>query len=262
MPSPIDILLDPISLFVLAMYAGLLLWEAAAPARLLPRVRRWWLKGALSFVAYFYLSTYLPILWDGALAEHRLLDLSALPIAAQVGLALVVYELAAYGYHRAAHRFEPLWLAAHQMHHSAERLDGAGAFWFHPVDMVAWSAVNSFALVFVVGLAPSAATALVLLLTFLAILQHLNVRTPRWLGYLVQRPESHSIHHARGIHTKNFADLPVMDLLFGTFDNPADFAPTQGFHDGASNRVAEMLAFKDVSEPRAPEPEPQRISVA
>ena len=35
-------------------------------------------------------------------------------------------------------------------------------------------------------------------LTFNAMFQHANVNTPHWLGYLIQRPESHNIHHALG----------------------------------------------------------------
>ena len=31
--------------------------------------------------------------------------------------------------------------------------------------------------------------------------------------------------------------------------NPRDFAPAQGFYDGASARVGEMLRFRDVSAP-------------
>ena len=41
MPTPIEILLDPISLGVLALYAALVLWEALAPGRQLPKVKGW-----------------------------------------------------------------------------------------------------------------------------------------------------------------------------------------------------------------------------
>ena len=34
MPTPIDILLDPLSLTILAVFAGLMLWEASAPCRM------------------------------------------------------------------------------------------------------------------------------------------------------------------------------------------------------------------------------------
>jgi hypothetical protein len=60
------------------------------------------------------------------------------------------------------------------------------------------------------------------------------------------------------VHAGNYSDLPLFDLLFGTIENPRDFAPQQGFYDGASTRVGEMLAFRDVTSPREPRPEATR----
>ena len=76
-----------------------------------------------------------------------------------------------------------------------------------------------------------------------------NVRTPRWIGYLLQRPESHSIHHERGVHAYNYADFAPIDMLFGTFRNPQDFVEECGFWDGASRQVGAMLAGRDVGQP-------------
>ena len=73
----------------------------------------------------------------------------------------------------------------------------------------------------------------------------------RWLGYIVQRPESHSIHHGRGVHAFNYSNFPVFDMLFGTFRNAERFEPETGFYDGASTRIGEMLVFRDVSRPPA-----------
>jgi sterol desaturase/sphingolipid hydroxylase (fatty acid hydroxylase superfamily) len=134
------------------------------------------------------------------------------------------------------------------MHHSAERLDTFGAFWFSPLDMIGWTAVGSVCLVLVVGVTPQAATILLLSITFLAIFQHANIRTPRWLGYLIQRPESHTIHHGKGIHHYNYSDLPVFDMLFGTFRNPQGFEVETGFYPGASSRMADMLLFRDLNQ--------------
>src|SRR3546814_12439209 len=67
------------------------------------------------------------------------------------------------------------------------------------------------------------------------------------LGYLVQRPESHSVHHQRGVHAYNYSDLPLFDIVFGTFRNPRDFAHEQGFWQGASARVPQLLAFRDIA---------------
>jgi len=255
MPTPIDILLDPISLTVLAMFAGLMAWETLAPGRTLPKVRGWRLRAVISFVAFFYLSSYLPLLWDAHLARFQLFDLTGLGTLGGAVAALLVYELAAYWWHRSMHAFAPLWRSFHQMHHSAERLETLGAFYFSPLDMAGWTLVGSLALVLVVGVTPEAATLVLLAVTFLGIFQHANVRTPRWLGYLVQRPESHTVHHGNGVHRYNYADLPVFDVLFGTFRNPAGFELDTGFYPGASARVVDMLLFRDVSRPEAsPQP--------
>jgi len=205
------------------------------------------------FAVYFLLSSYLPLLWADALALLQLFDLSGWPMWAAVSLGLLVYELFAYVYHRGMHSIDAWFRVSHQMHHSAERLDVFGAFWFSPLDIVGWTLVPSVALT-LLGLPPAAATATILVITFLGIFQHANLHTPRWLGYFVQRPESHTIHHARGIHAKNYADLPLIDMLFSTFENPSRFGHATGFWGGASARVLDILLARDVSRPSSRRP--------
>jgi len=247
MPSPFELLLDPVSLTVFDIYAGLILWEAIVPARPLPAVRGWRVKGLIAFGVFFFLSSYLPLLWSEQLAGYQLLDFTELGQWGGALVGLLVYEAGVYIWHRAMHASPLLWRCFHQMHHSAERVDTYGAFWFSPLDMIGWTVLSSLCLTLVIGIAPEAATLVIYATTFLGIFQHANLRTPRWLGYLVQRPESHSGHHERGVHARNYSDLPVFDLLFGTFHNPRDFAPATGFYDGASARIGDMLAFRDVS---------------
>jgi sterol desaturase/sphingolipid hydroxylase (fatty acid hydroxylase superfamily) len=249
MPTPIEILLDPVSWIAFGIYAALIAWEALAPARALPRVPGWVARGLGSFVVYFYLSTYLPLIWDRYLAPYQLLDLTALGNVGGWLVGLLVYELGVYVWHRSMHRYDGLWHAFHQMHHSAERLDTYGAFYFSPMDMIGWTALGSLCLVLVIGITPTAATAVILSTVFLGVFQHSNVKTPQWLGYIFQRPESHSVHHEKGLHYYNFSDLPVWDLVFGSFRNPPSFAPEQGFYPGASSRILEMIAFRDVATP-------------
>jgi sterol desaturase/sphingolipid hydroxylase (fatty acid hydroxylase superfamily) len=253
MPSPVDLLLDPVSLTVFALYGALIVWEAVAPARALPRVPGWRLAGLASFAAYFLASSYLPLLWTAQLARFQLFDLTGLGTWGGLAVGLAVFETGLYAWHRAMHGSDVLWRGFHQMHHSAERLDTFGAFWFSPLDVAGFTLLGSLCLTLVVGLTPEAATATLLVTTFCSAFQHANIRTPRWLGYLIQRPESHSLHHARGVHAGNYADLPLLDMLFGTFRNPATFAPRQGFYDGASSRVWDMLRFRDVSPPPSTE---------
>ena len=76
-----------------------------------------------------------------------------------------------------------------------------------------------------------------------------HIRTPVWLGYIVQRPEAHALHHAKGIHAYNYSDISIYDQLFGTWKNPKGFEFENGFYDGASTRIADMLLFKDVAKP-------------
>ena len=84
----------------------------------------------------------------------------------------------------------------------------------------------------------------------LGVFPHLNVKTPRWLGYVLQRPEMHAVHHERGVHAYNYGVLAFSDLLFGTWRNPAGFSTAPlGFWDGASARVGAMLLGRDVSRP-------------
>ena len=133
------------------------------------------------------------------------------------------------------------------MHHSAERLDTYGAFFFSPVEMITFTLLGSFVFALVIGLTPQAITVVILLLNFFSIFQHANIKTPTWIGYFIQRPESHSLHHARGIHKYNYSDVPIWDILFGTFKNPKGHDYENGFFDGSSERISDMLLFKDIN---------------
>lgn len=248
MPTPIEVLLDPISLTILAIYAGLIIWEAIFPARLLPEITGWKTRALISFVVYFYLSTYLPLWWDPILAPYQLFDLSGLGVTGGALVALFLYEGLLYAWHRALHSNDALWRVFHQMHHSAECVDTYGAFYFSLADMVGFTFLGSLALTLCIGVDPEAITVFLLITVFLGVFQHANISTPQWLGYIVQRPESHAVHHARRVHFKNFSDFPIFDIIFGTFENPAGYDHEAGFYDGASARVLDMLLFRDVSE--------------
>ena len=246
MPTPIEILLDPISLATIAIFAALIAYEQIAPAEKLAEARAWRLRGIIAFFLFLYVSTYLPLLWGEYLAPLQLLDLSAVHPAVAGIVGLLAFEFALYWWHRSMHETNVLWRVFHQLHHSAERLDVFGAFYFSFMDMIGFTLLSSLALV-VIGLSPQAATAVILATTFLSTFQHANIRTPQWLGYIVQRPESHSVHHAKGVHAFNYSDLPVFDLLFGTFRNPPMRERDSGFYAGASERILDMLLFKDIN---------------
>lgn len=247
MPTPLEILLDPISIIALAMYAILIIWEALFPAMELPKVKNWKLKGLISFAVYFFLSSYLPLFTDPFLSKFQLFDLTGLGNLGGGILAVVLYEFGLFFWHWAIHKSDFLWRVFHQMHHSAERMDTYGAFYFSFFDMIGFTFLGSICLALLIGVTPQAVTIMLLTTMFLAIFQHTNIKTPQWLGYIIQRPESHTVHHAKGIHRYNYSDLPIFDILFGTFKNPKGYEYETGFYEGGSSKIIEMLTFQDIN---------------
>lgn len=250
MPTPLEILLDPVSLIVVSLYAGLMIWEALFPARPLPRMKYWKLKGLTFFAVFFYLSSYLPLIWDGYLSEYQVFDLTGLGTVGGAIAGILLYQFGLYVWHRSMHRNNLLWRVFHQMHHSVERLDTYSAFIFSPMDMIGFTVLGSLLLVLVAGFTPQASTIILLSNTFFSMFQHSNIRTAVWFGYFIQRPEAHALHHARGIHAHNYSDISIYDILFGTWKNSKDFEFENGFYPGASSRIKDMLLFRDVTEPK------------
>jgi sterol desaturase/sphingolipid hydroxylase (fatty acid hydroxylase superfamily) len=97
----------------------------------------------------------------------------------------------------------------------------------------------------VLGATPLAAGIALLLTGAFDLFLHSDLRTPRWLGYIVQRPEMHTVHHAYAHHAQNYG-LPLWDLLFGTWANPAERRLELGFDADKSARITDMLLFRDV----------------
>ncbi len=237
-------LLVPITFFVML---GV---ERLAPARHFPERRGWaWLGvGFLLLVAV--LSTVVPLLFDEAwLAAHRWLDGTRLGVLGGTLVGWVVLSGLTFVWHRSVHRLPILWRATHQIHHGPQRIDIPGSVLFHPLEIVVQALLGLFATVIVLGLDPLAAALVGYVAAFHGMFQHWNVNTPQWLGYLIQRPESHCEHHRKGVHAFNYADFPLYDLLFGSFKNPAHFDGECGFETPADKRLGAMLAFADVNQP-------------
>lgn len=231
----------------LALFAMFVLLELVGSARKFPLVRHWRAKGVASAVLYFAIAAIAPLAWDEALGRYQLVDGSSLPFWFQIAIGFLVLQFGIYWWHRAIHRFDSLWRVFHQMHHSAERVDIWGAFYFHPMDMLGWALLGSVALVLGIGLTGEAALVVAVLATFCSMFQHSNLKTPHWLGYFVTRPESHSVHHERGIHGFNYGDIPLFDMIFGTFRNPREWHGEAGFYEGSSSELGKLLTFRKIA---------------
>jgi sterol desaturase/sphingolipid hydroxylase (fatty acid hydroxylase superfamily) len=130
-------------------------------------------------------------------------------------------------------------------------MDMSGAALFHPFETIAFLLIGALTTTLILGLDPVAAALTGCIAAFYGYFQHMNIRTPRWLGYVIQRPEAHCIHHQRDVHAYNYGDLPVWDMLFGTYRNPRGFVGDVGFGKPATDRLGAMIGFVDVNEPAA-----------
>jgi fumarate reductase subunit D len=199
-----------IPIAILATYVTMLLVERVAAARpFSPRPGWAWVGWGfllLLFAINGVLPELLPMAW---IAEHALLPGHRLGVAGGVVAGVLAFTLVDYWIHRALHRFNALWRAIHQVHHGAERVDIYGSAVLHPVEIALFVVEGIFVNVFVLGLDPRAVAIAGYLGAFMAMFQHWNIRTPRWLGFLIQRPESHCLHHERHVHGRNYSNRPA-----------------------------------------------------
>jgi len=247
---------------IAVVVAGLALvgLERLRPAARLPRVRAWWPRVALLNGVQLGAVLLAGATWDRWLRGGAALELgAALPAWGQGLVAYVVASFVYYGWHRARHAWRPLWLLCHQLHHSPRRLEVAMAFYKHPVEVLANALLSSAIAYPLLGCDASGAAIYTLLAGGAELFYHLNVRTPYWVGFLIQRPEAHRLHHERGVHARNYADLPVIDMLFGTFENPRRVETDCGFEAWREDRLEDMLAGRDVHAPDAAGRAPLRL---
>jgi sterol desaturase/sphingolipid hydroxylase (fatty acid hydroxylase superfamily) len=209
---------------VLAVAIAMMLIERVAGGRSWPRVRGWWWRAILLNASQVGAVWLAGKAWNGWMARHRLWSADRLGTIGGALVGYVVVTFIYYWWHRWRHDSAFLWRWVHQVHHSPQRIEVITSFYKHPVEILVNSVLSSAILYLVVGLSPGAAS----------------------LGYIFQRPESHCVHHQEGLHSFNYADLPLWDILFGTFRNPKEWQSRCGFGP-LENRLPEMLIGVDVN---------------
>jgi sterol desaturase/sphingolipid hydroxylase (fatty acid hydroxylase superfamily) len=230
--------------FPTMLLAGMALELIVSRPRAQPAIHYWRVIGVVGFVATLIVNIAAPLVILPLLSWHGPIDLvrwawwGAIP-------TVVLTTFFTYWSHRLQHRYDLLWRLGHQMHHGVARVDAASAFIFHPIDVfvqVFWSLFAAILL----GVTPEAAGIAGAAGFLIALYQHLDVPTPVWTGWIIQRPEAHMLHHQRDVHARNFGDMPVWDMLFGTYANPKRADVAVGFEPGRA-RVLPMLACIDVN---------------
>ena len=241
---------DIVGLMVPVTYLLMLGIEKLWPARNFPP-RRGWARLGIAFLLLIgtvgaVVPLLLPLEWMSA---HRWIDGTRVGVVGGTIVGYIVLSGVSYAYHRMVHNVPLLWRLTHQIHHSPQRIDISGSVLFHPIEMVIQVLLQLFVAVIVLGLDPLAAALTGYLAAFYGMFQHWNIHTPQWLGYLIQRPEAHCEHHRLGVHANNYGDLPIWDLLLGTFRNPKAFDGECGFEAPNDRKVGAMLALRDVNAP-------------
>ncbi len=238
-----------IPLIVLGIAAIMIVCELLYPGRSWPQVGGWWSRALLLNAVQVGSVLLAGLAWDGWMDRHRPWSLDDLGDVWGGLIGYLAITFVYYGWHRLRHASGFFWRWFHQVHHSPQRIEIITSFYKHPVEIVVNGILSSAICYFLVGLGASAAGTAVLLTGIAELFYHWNVPTPYWVGFVFQRPESHCIHHQEGVHSYNYADLPLWDMLFGTFRNPRRWEATCGFGEG-EHRLGQMLRGVDVNAAR------------
>lgn len=225
--------------------------ERLLPGRRLPESPGWYARAALLNGTQLGLIGLAGLTWNRCFREFTLLPIGEWAHPAVEGVVYwFVGSFVFYWWHRLRH-VDGFWHVFHQVHHSASRIEAMTAFYKHPLEMAADSVITGFFLYCVFGASAEVGAWTSFFGALGAYFYHSNIRTPRWVGWLVQRPEHHSIHHELGVHAFNYGDITLWDRLFGTFKDTDTFAPRCGFPAHGEQELAAMLRFRDVYEARA-----------
>jgi sterol desaturase/sphingolipid hydroxylase (fatty acid hydroxylase superfamily) len=220
--------------------------ERILPGRELPEAPGWYARAAFLNLCQLAIVLLAGVAWNRWLQRHSLFHISgSMPAIAQGLFGWFVGTFVFYWWHRARHDVGLLWRVCHQVHHSPSRIELMTAFYKHPVEIAADSILSSTLLFSLLGASPIAGAWFNVFATAGEYFYHSNLRTPRWLGWFLQRPEHHSIHHQLDLHDFNYGDITWWDRLFGTFREAEDFAPQCGFPDDHEKHLGRMLAFHD-----------------
>ena len=243
--------LGPLALIFLVAAAFMIL-ERVFPGRALPMSRGWYFRAALLNGAQLGIVLLGGVTWGVWFQGASLVHIgTAFPPVTQGFIAWFVGTFAFYWWHRARHSIDLFWRIFHQIHHSASRIELVTSFYKHPLEITINSILSTAIIFVVLGAAVEASPWYSFFAALGEFFYHSNLRTPRWTGYFIQRPEAHSIHHQMDVHGYNYGDITWWDRLFGTYRDPDAFAAVCGFRENREQQLAQMLIFRDVNGAKA-----------
>ncbi|MDH5446722.1 MAG: sterol desaturase family protein [Gammaproteobacteria bacterium] len=235
-------------LFVMA------LWEILAPRRALTvsKAIRWTNNLGIVFLNSFLLRLAFPAAAVGVahFAEQHgwgLLNFYEVPLGLAIILAVVAMDFVIYLQHVMVHAIPVLW-RLHRLHHADLDYDLTTGARFHPIEIFLSMGIK-FATIIVLGPPVVAVIIFEVVLNFMAMFNHGNVKLPlaidRIVRLLLVTPDMHRVHHSveDDEANSNFGfNLAIWDRLFGTYrDQP------RGGHEGMTIGIRKFRDPKDVS---------------
>jgi len=158
--------------------------------------------------------------WTGQ-QSFGLIQLVAMPAAAQFIIAFLLMDLSFYWWHKLNHRVPFLW-RFHNVHHIDPDLDVSSGFRFH-FGEVAMSAAFRVVQVALIGISAPAFAIYEIVFQANTVFHHSNVRLPirleRLLNKVLVTPRMHGIHHSQieGETNSNYSVVfPWWDRLHRT----------------------------------------------
>jgi len=199
-----------------------------------------WLDGFYMFFNFFIFSiviagvyAILEVLFGSmglTIKSLTLIDLSALPMWAQLVIFFIVLDFVQWLTHVALHRYEWMW-RFHKVHHSVEEMGFAAHLRYHWMENVLYKPLKTFGVMILGGFEPQQAYIVHFIAISIGHLNHSNVHiTYGPLKYIFNNPVMHLWHHVydlpKGVkHGLNYGiSLSIWDYIFRTAVIPKDDA--------------------------------------
>ena len=232
---------------ILAIFVFCFIVERIFVGWSLPQVRTWPIRVLLINLVQLGIILLAGVTWEIWLSSWSIFHLSE--VMSSIFGGMLAYFMATfifYWWHRWRHEYDFLWIGFHQIHHSPQRLEVITSFYKHPGEMIVNSMLGSLLVYTVLGLSLEAGAIYTACTAIGEFFYHTNIKTPRWIGFIFQRPEMHRIHHQYDRHKNNYGDIVWWDMLFGTYENPKEWTESCGFDDEKEQQLVNMLLYKDV----------------
>lgn len=149
------------------------------------------------------------------------------PIPVQFIAVVFLADLAQYIVHRTYHHVPFLW-KMHAVHHSAKAMDWLASSRIHFLEILITRSAILIPL-YLMGFSEAALLSYVALFHFQSVFIHANFGMNfGFLNYILATPQYHHWHHSddeKALDINYAANLPIIDMIFGTFYMPGNKWP-------------------------------------